>query len=82
MINSESDYDKYLVRCGLRDGAYEHSETIIKKSFEGSAKGVSAKDQALAFVEEARKSLDKQSVGSADNKSEKAPKPSKKGGAK
>jgi hypothetical protein len=68
MVNSEGDYDQYHVRTGLRAERYEHSDSIVKKSFKGIVNGKSAKEQALAFVEEARKTFEPKAAKAAEKK--------------
>jgi hypothetical protein len=58
LINTNSDYDEYVVRVGEKSGSYVHSETMQKKHFEGVLNGKTAKEQAVAFVDGARKAFD------------------------
>lgn len=57
-INSDGDYDEYLVRAGLKSDRYVYTDTLITKRFKGIVNGVSAKAQAQAFVVAAQQTLE------------------------
>ena len=56
MINTQSDYDSYLCRVGLKTGQTIHSETVRKNRFRGEG----AKKRAEAWVEQQRNELEKE----------------------
>jgi len=60
MINTQSDYDYYLCRVGLKTGQTIHSETVRKNFFLGERDGKSAKQRAEAWVDQQRTELEKE----------------------
>lgn len=60
MINTQSDYDFYVCRVGLKTGQTIHSETVRKEHFRGERDGKSANERAQAWVDQQRNELEKE----------------------
>jgi hypothetical protein len=71
MINTQSDYEDYLCRVGLKTGQAIHSETVRKNRFRGEG----AKKRAEAWIEQQREELEKEPEKAAEKSTRKGRKP-------